>query len=83
MSVVEPQQPSYLTHSDAAAAPVEHFPHRQTLIVSHSPQSLPSPPLSGPDQSIALTKRGQHRNSQSCEPAFPLRPFLTQNRLHI
>src|SRR5215204_1097297 len=31
MSVVEPQQPGYLAHSDAAAAPVERLPHRQTL----------------------------------------------------
>jgi hypothetical protein len=65
MTAVEPQQPSYLAHSDAAAAPVERFPHRQTLIVSHRPQSLPSPPLSIPDQSIAFTECGQHRDRQS------------------
>ena len=65
MSVVEPQQPGYLSHSDAAAAPIDRFPHRQTLIVSHRPQHLPSPPLSIPDQSIAFTECGQHRDRQS------------------
>jgi hypothetical protein len=29
MSVVEPQQPGYLSHSDAVAAPVDRFPYRQ------------------------------------------------------
>ena len=62
MTAVEPEQPSYLSHSDAAAAPVDSFPCRQTLIVSHRPQRLPSPPLSVPDSSIAFTKRGQHRD---------------------
>ncbi len=83
MSLVEPQQPSYLARSDAAAAPLERFPHRQTLIVSHRPQSVPSPPLSIPDQSIAFSKRGQHRDRQSFEPAFPVGPFFTQYRLGI
>jgi hypothetical protein len=54
MTAVEPQQPGYLSHSDAAAAPVDRLPDRQTLIVSHRPQRLPSAPLSVPDQSIAL-----------------------------
>jgi len=62
MSVVEPQQPGYLSHSDAAAAPVERFPQRQTLVVSHRPQRLPGSPLSIPDQSIAFTECGQHRD---------------------
>jgi len=65
MSIVEPQQPGYLSHSDAAAAPLERFPHRQTLIVSHRPQSLSSPSLSISDQSIAFTECGQHRDRQS------------------
>ena len=65
MSVVEPQQPGYLSHGDAAAAPVERFPHRQTLVVSHRPQRLPGPPLSIPDQSIAFTECGQHRDRQT------------------
>ena len=60
MTAVEPQQPGYLSHSDAAAAPVDRFPQRQTLMVSHRPQRLPSPLLSVPDQSIPFTKCGQH-----------------------
>jgi hypothetical protein len=83
MSVVEPQQSGYLSHSDAAAAPVDSFPYRQTLVVSHRPQRLASPPLSIPDQSIAFTKCGQHRDRQSFEPAFPVGPFFTQYRLRI
>jgi hypothetical protein len=62
MTAVEPQQPGYLSHSDAAAAPVDRVPQRQTLIVSHCPQRLPSAPLSVPDQSIAFTGCGQHGN---------------------
>jgi hypothetical protein len=83
MSIVEPQQPSYLAHSDAAAAPLDRLPHRQALIVSHRPQRLPGPPLSIPDQSIAFTKGGQHRDRQSFEPPFPVGPFFTQYRLGI
>ena len=83
MSVVEPQQPGYLSHSDAAAAPVDRFPHRQTLVVSHRPQRLPSAPLSIPDQSIAFNECGQHRDRQSFEPPFPVGPFFTQYRLGI
>ena len=83
MSVVEPQQPDYLPHIDAAAAPADRFPHRQTLILSHRPQRLPSPPLSIPNQSITFTECGQHRDRQSFEPAFPVGPFFTQYRLGI
>jgi hypothetical protein len=32
---VEPQQPGYLSHGDGAAAPVDRFPYRQTLVVGH------------------------------------------------
>jgi hypothetical protein len=35
MTAVEPQQSGYLSHSDAAAAPVGGFPDRQTLVVGH------------------------------------------------
>jgi hypothetical protein len=83
MSVVEPQQPGYLSHSDAAAAPVDRFPHRQTLILGHRPQCLPGTPLSIPDQSIAFTECGQHRDRQSFEPTFPVGPLFTQYRLSI
>ena len=62
MSIFEPQQPGHLSHSNAAAAPVDRFPYRQTLVVSHRPQRLPSPPLSIPDQSIAFTECSQHRD---------------------
>src|SRR4029453_14176773 len=77
MSVVEPQQPSYLAHSDAAAAPVDRFPHRHTPSARHQPKTLPPPPLSIPDQSIAFTECGQHRDRQSTEPTFPVGPFFT------
>jgi hypothetical protein len=60
MTAVETQQPGYLSHGDAAAAPVDRFPQRQTLIVSHRPQRLPSALLSVPNQGIAFSKRGQH-----------------------
>ena len=43
----------------ATAVPLDRFPYRQTLIASHRPQSLTSPPLSVPNQSIALTQRGE------------------------
>jgi hypothetical protein len=48
---VELQQPAYLSHSDAAAALVDRLPQRQTVIVSHRPQRLPSGLLSVPGQS--------------------------------
>jgi hypothetical protein len=82
-SVVEPQQPGYLSHSDTAAAPVERFPHRQTLVVSHRPQRLPGPLLSVPDEGIAFTECGQYRDRQSFEPAFAVGPFFAQYRLGI
>jgi hypothetical protein len=45
---------------------------------------LPSPPLSVPNQSIAFTKRGQHCDRQSFEPAFPVGSKLwTQYRRGI
>jgi hypothetical protein len=31
MTAVEPRQPGYLSHSDAATAPVDGFPDRQPL----------------------------------------------------
>jgi hypothetical protein len=58
MTAVEPQQPGYLSHSEAAAAPVDGFAQRQTLVVSHCPQRLPCALLSVPDESIAFTERG-------------------------
>ena len=42
MTAVEPHQPGYLSHSDAAAAPVDRLPQRQALIVSHRPQRFPA-----------------------------------------
>jgi hypothetical protein len=59
MTAVEPQQPGYLSQSDAAAAPVDCFPQRQTLIVVHHPQRLRSAPLGVSDEGIAFTERGQ------------------------
>jgi hypothetical protein len=49
MAAAEPQQPGYLSDSDAAAAPVDRLAQRQTLVVGHRPQRLPSAPLSVPD----------------------------------
>jgi hypothetical protein len=74
----KPPQPGYLTHRYAAAAPVDRFPQRQALVVSHRPQRLPSAPLSVPNQSITFTKRGQHRDRESFEPAFPVGTFFPQ-----
>jgi hypothetical protein len=53
------------------------------LVVGHRPQRLPSALLSVADESIAFTKRGQHRDRQSFEPAFPVGPFFAQYRLGI
>jgi hypothetical protein len=44
------------------------------LVVGQRPRRLPSALLSVPDESIAFTKRGQHRDRQSFEPAFPVGP---------
>jgi hypothetical protein len=55
MTAVEPQQPGYLSHSDAAAAPLDRFPQRETLILGHRPQRLRSAPFSVSDESVALT----------------------------
>ena len=68
LAAVEPQQPVYLSHGDAAA-PVDRLAQRKTLLLGHRAQRLPSAPLSVPDQSIAFTKRGQHRDRQTFEPA--------------
>jgi hypothetical protein len=37
MTAVEPQQPGYLSHRDAAAAPIDRFPQRKGLVVGHRP----------------------------------------------
>jgi hypothetical protein len=83
VTAVEAQQPGYLSHSDAAAAPADRFPQRQTLIVGHRSQRLPSAPLSVPDESIAFSKRREHCDRQSFEPAFPVDTFFAQYRLGI
>jgi hypothetical protein len=44
---------------------------------------LPGAPLSVPNKSIAFSKRGQHRDRQSFEPAFLIGPFSAQYRLGI
>ena len=75
-AAVEPQQPGYLSHTDAAAAPVDRLARRKTFVVGHHPQRLPSAPLSVPDESIAFTKRGQDYDCQSFEPVFPVDPFF-------
>ena len=83
MTALEPQQPGYLSHSDAATAPLDGFTQRKTFVVGHRPQRLPSALLSVPDQSIAFAKRGQHRDRQTLKPAFPIGTFFAQYRLGI
>jgi hypothetical protein len=83
MTAVGPQQPGYLSHTDAAAAPIDRLTQRQTFLLGHRPQRLPSAPLSVPDESIAFTKRGQHGDRQTFEPAFPVGTFFAQYRLGI
>jgi hypothetical protein len=39
--------------------------------------------LSLPSLSIAFSKRGEHRDRQSFEPAFPVGSFLMQYRLGV
>ena len=80
MKTVEPQQPGYLPHSEAVAAPMDRLTQRKALVVGHRPQSLPSAPLRVPDESIAFAERGQHRDRQTFEPAFPLGAFFAQDR---
>jgi hypothetical protein len=82
-TAVELQQPSYLSHRDASAAPVDRFAQRKALILGHRPQCLPSAPLSVPDEGIAFTKRGQHRDCQSFEPALPDGTFFAQGCLSV
>jgi hypothetical protein len=72
----EPRQAGYLSHKDTAAAPVDRFRQRQTLLVGNRPQRLPSAPLCVADASIAFTEPGQHRDRQSFDPGFPVRPVL-------
>jgi hypothetical protein len=80
ITAVEPPQPGYLSHGKVAAAPVDGFPDRQSLILGHCPQRLPGAPFSVPDESIAFTERGQHSDRQAFEPAFPVGTFPTQDR---
>jgi hypothetical protein len=65
VSAVKPQQPVYLSHNAAAAAQSAASHTDKPLVVGHRPQRLPSALLSVPDESIAFTKRGQHRDRQS------------------
>jgi hypothetical protein len=51
------------------------------LVVGHCPQRLPCPPLRVADRGVAFTERGQHRDRQTFEPAFPVGTFLAQYRL--
>jgi hypothetical protein len=83
MTAVGPQHPGYLSHTDAAAAPIDRLTQRQPFLLGHRPQRLPSAPLSVPDESIAFTERRQHRHRQSFEPAFPVGTFFVQYRLGI
>jgi hypothetical protein len=76
-------QPGDFPQCDAAAAPVDRLAYRKPLLVGHRPQRLPGAPLSVPDESIAFTERGQHRDRQTFEPVFPVGPFFAQSRLGI
>jgi hypothetical protein len=44
---------------------------------------LTSAPLSVPDEGIAFTKCGQHRDRRSFEPAFAVGTFFAHCRLGI
>jgi hypothetical protein len=44
---------------------------------------LPSAPLSVPDHSITLSKRGQHGDRQALKPALPVGTFFAQYRLRV
>ena len=67
----EAAQPGYLSHSDAAAAPVGRVTDRQSLIVGHCPQCLPGAPLRVADRPVAFTKCGQYLDRQSLKPTLP------------
>jgi hypothetical protein len=55
MIAVEPQQPDYLSHREAAAAPFGRFTQRETVVVGHRFERVPSAESSVPDASIAFT----------------------------
>jgi hypothetical protein len=65
------------------------LPHHSTASRTDKPSSpvivrsaCPAP-LSIPEQSIAFTECGQHRDRQSFEPPFPVGPLFAQYRLGI
>jgi hypothetical protein len=62
MIAFDSQEPGYLSHSDAAAAPVDRFAQQKALVVGHCPQNLPSARLCVSDKRIAFTERGQRRD---------------------
>jgi hypothetical protein len=83
MKAIEPQQPGYLSHSETTTAPVDRLAQRKALVVGHRPQGLLSALLSVPDESIAFSKRGQHSDRQTLEPAFAIGTLFVQYRLGI
>ena len=83
MTALESQQPGYLSHSDAAATPVDRFPYGQTLIFGHCPQRLPNPPLSVRTRASRSPSAVTRRDRWSFEPPFPVDPFFAQYGLGI
>jgi hypothetical protein len=65
------------------------LPHQSTASRFESPFSSVIARIACParrsasDESIAFTKRGQHRDRQTFEPVFPVGPFFAQSRLGI
>src|SRR4029450_2592931 len=68
---VEPQQPGYLSHREAAAAPVDRLTQRQTLLVGHRPQRLPS---------ALLSVRTRASRSPSAVSTATARPSIRRSR---
>ena len=64
VTALEPQQPGYLSRSDAAATPVDRSPYGQTLIFGHCPQRLPNPAAQRPGL--------EHRVHRAPSPPRPL-----------
>jgi uncharacterized protein (DUF2141 family) len=70
------------------SVPARHIRPGQRVQLQISPghagdQGLPIAPLGLPEESIAFSKHGQHRDRQSFEPAFPVGAFFVQYRLGI
>ena len=83
MIAVEPQQPGYLSHGDAAAAPVDRFrtdkPSSSIIVRSACPARCSASRTRASRSPSAISTADR----QTLEPAFPVDPFFAQHGLSI